>query len=120
MVKRFLNPPHGIHTDTWITPPSQRASAQSRVLLIPSLDETIGHWFLVALINVDTGQKRALIFDLLKLEAGKRRIPAIRMLLRKLTLIAKRDKCETMPTQKQSERECGPRMVMYMLTIGKP
>ena len=47
------------------------------------------------------------------------RVPLIRKVLLTLRVITKRDKCEAMNTQKQSERECGPYMVMYMLAIGK-
>ena len=58
-----------------------------------------------------------MIFDSLNFKAGKTRIPLIRQLLRKLNLITKRDKCEAIHTSPQSEKECGPHMVKYMLEI---
>ena len=119
--KRLVQPPQENTNTNWITPPLQRSSVQSKVLLIPCLDETIGHWFLVAILTMEQtkGSKRVLIFDSINHAAGKRRIPTIRKLLRKFHLISKRDTCEAMRTRGQSERECGACMVTYMIVIGR-
>ena len=60
-----------------------------------------------------------LIFDSIHKTAGHQRIPKIRKLLLRPKVITKRDKCEAMHTQPQSESECGSRMAMYMLAFGK-
>ena len=117
-VKRLIHPPAGNDDISWITPPKRRASARSLSLLIPCHDETIAHWFLIAIFTLNTGKKRVLIFDSLGLAAGNGRLPTIRNLLRRCKLISKQDKCTAMNTQPQSERECGPRMLMYMIKIG--
>ena len=61
-VKRLIHPPAGNDDTSWITPPKRRASARSLSLLIPCLDETIAHWFLIAIFTLNTGKKRVLIF----------------------------------------------------------
>ena len=83
-IKRFLHPPDTRRDMTWNTPDKKRASTASRVLLIPCLDETLAHWFLVAIVDEGTNTKRVLIFDSINIDAGKRRIPAVRKYLRKL------------------------------------
>ena len=119
MVKRLIQPPAGNSDTSWITSPTRRASAQSLILLIPCLDETIAHWFLIAIFTLDKGKKRVLIFVSLILAAGKGRLPQIRSLLRRGKFISKQDTCTAINTQPKSERECGPRMLMYMVKIGK-
>ena len=57
MVKGLIHPPAGYTDTSWTTHPSQRASAKSRILLIPCLDETMAHWFLIVIVALDIGQK---------------------------------------------------------------
>ena len=64
-------------------------------------------------------QKKILVFDSINFEASNRRVWTIRKLLRQAKLITKRDKCGVMRTRGQSERECGARMAIYMLEIGR-
>ena len=72
MVKRLVHPPEGINDNSWVTPQFRRASARSKILLMLCHDDTIKHWFLVAILSGGEKKKRVLIFDSISLSAGQR------------------------------------------------
>ena len=106
----------------WITPKSRRATAQSRVLLIPCHAITgteMHHWFLTIKIKLDGDKQEIIVIDSLGRNSGDKHNKNIRKKLIKMGMIKKKDKCTALNVIQQTEVECGIRMAAYIMLFRK-
>ena len=101
----------------WITSKRTKATAISTVLLIPCHDEAGNHWFLLARIKMPGGKHNVYIFDSMGIALARSRMKKVKKLLMAIHLMEKTDKCCPMDVRRQTEQECGVRMMDYMLMI---
>jgi hypothetical protein len=104
-------------SEEWITLGTRRATAKSRVLLIPCHAFTtteMQHWFLTIRIKLTGGKHEIMIIDSLGKKSGDKYRKVIRQKLIKMGMIKKKDKCTALNTRQQTELECGIRMAAYM------
>ena len=107
----------------WNTSIKRRATANSRMLLIPChlvekdkvTKQEMKHWILTVRIRTDNNKHRFLIFDSIGIKAGRKRMKMIKANMMKVNLTTKEDHWEAMNLRPQTERECGIRTVTYML-----
>ena len=104
-------------SDEWITLGKRRATAKSRILLIPCHAITtteMHHWFLTIRFKLAGGKHEIMVIDSLGEKSGERYKKKIRQQLISMGMITRKDKCTALNTRQQTKLECGIRMAAYM------
>ena len=87
----------------------------STVLLIPCHHAAFNHWYLLARIKVQGGKHNVYIFDSMGIVFTKKNMKKVKELLMAINLIDETDNCIPMNVKRQTEQECGVRMMNYMV-----
>jgi hypothetical protein len=87
----------------------------STILLIPCHDEAGNHWYLTARIKMPDGKHNVYIFDSMGIASARSRKKKVKQLLMALHLMDETDTCLPMDVKRQTEQECGVRMLNYMM-----
>jgi hypothetical protein len=101
--------------EQWITSKRTKATAMSTILLIPCHDEAGNHWYLIARIKMPDGKHNVYIFDSMGIAFARSRKKKVKKLLMAIHLMEETDKCWPMDVKRQTEQECGVRMMTYMM-----
>jgi hypothetical protein len=99
----------------WNTPKRTKATAMSSVLLIPCHDEAGNHWYLLARIKMPGGKHNVYIIDSMGIALARSRMKKIKDLLTAIHLMDETDECIPINVKRQTEQECGVRMMNYMM-----
>ena len=101
--------------EPWHTYERCKATAMSTVLLIPCHHEAINHWYLLARVKVQGGKHNVYIFDSMGMVFARNNMKKIKESLITINLMDETDKCIPLNLKRQTEQECGVRMMNYML-----